>query len=84
MKLRSWNKIGVATLAALGVFVALAGNTGRLLAAGANATAPTAVIPPAQVNLPPMPAEVLRMSWAGLSDEVITAYLQKPAYPYTL
>jgi hypothetical protein len=84
MKIRSWNKMAVAALAVLGLFVVLAGDTERMQAAGANATAPTAVIAPAQINLPPVPAEVLRMSEAGMSDDVITAYLQKSAYPYTL
>ena len=84
MKMRSWNKMAVAALAAVGLFVALAGYTDGMQAAGTNTTAPTAVIAPAQVNLPPVPAEVLRMSEAGMSDDVITGYLQKSAYPYTL
>ncbi|MGA9778222.1 MAG: DUF6600 domain-containing protein [Limisphaerales bacterium] len=84
MKIRSWNKMAVAALAVLGLVVAGAGYTDRMQAAGPKATAPTAVVAPAQVNLPPVPAEVLRMSEAGMSDDVITAYLQKSAYPYSL
>ena len=76
--------MAVAALAAVGLFVALAGFTDGMQAAGTNITAPTAVIAPAQVNLPPVPAEVLRMSEAGMSDDVITGYLQKSAYSYTL
>ncbi len=84
MKIPGWNKIAVVALAVLGLFVALAGNTDRMQAAGTDATAPTTVIAPAQVDLPAVPAEVLHMSEAGMSDDVITAYLQKSAYPYTL
>ena len=82
--MRSWNKMAVAALAVLGLVVAVAGYTERMQAAGANATGSTSVMAPAQVNLPPVPAEVLRMSEAGMSDDVITAYLQKSAYPYSL
>lgn len=76
--------MAVAALAVVGLSMAVAGYADRMQAAGSNATSPIAVIAPAQVNLPPVPAEVLRMSEAGLGDDVITAYLQKSAYPYTL
>ncbi|HKW31305.1 MAG TPA: DUF6600 domain-containing protein [Verrucomicrobiae bacterium] len=84
MKMRSWNKMVVTALAAFGVTVAMAGNTGRVQAASPNTAPPTSTIASARADLPPVPAEVLRMSEAGLSDDVITAYLQKSAYAYTL
>ncbi len=84
MNMGSRNKIAAAALAVLGLFAALAGDTERMRAAGANAATPATFIAPAEVNLPPVPAEVLRMSEAGTSDDVITAYLQKSAYPYIL
>lgn len=76
--------MAVAAVAVLGLFMAVAGYADRVQAAGPIAAGPTTVMPPAQVNLPPVPAEVLRMSEAGMSDDVITAYLQKSAYPYSL
>ena len=83
MKMRSWNRMAVAGLAAFGFLVAPAVNTGRAETAGTN-TAPTRIIAPTPVNLPPVPAEVLRMSQAGMGDDVITSYIQKSDNPYTL
>ena len=83
MKMRSWNKLAMTGLAAFGLSLAVAVYTGRAETSGTNA-APTRTIPPAQVNLPSVPAEVLRMSQAGMSDDVITAYIQKSDNPYTL
>ena len=82
MKMRSWNKMAVTALAALGLFVALAGDSERVQAANPNTAAPTSVAASAPVNLPPVLAEVLRMSEAGMSDDVITAYLQRSANAY--
>ncbi len=76
--------MAVATLVAFGLSAAMAGYTNRVQAADANAAAPTSVSTPAQVSLPPVPAEALRMSEAGMSDDVIAAYIQKSANPYTL
>src|SRR5215469_1987137 len=83
MKQRSWNKMAVAGLASFGLFLAPAVYTARAEAPGTNA-APTKIIAPAPVNLPAVPAEVLRMSQAGMGDDVITSYIQKSDNPYTL
>jgi hypothetical protein len=83
MKLRSWNKKAVVGLAAFGLFIAIAVSTGRAEAPGTN-TAPTKAIGPTPVDLPQLPAEVLRMSQAGMSDDVMTSYIQKSDTPYTL
>jgi hypothetical protein len=83
MKTRSWNEMPVVALAAFGLFVALAGYADRAQAASTDVT-PAGVVAPAQADLPPVPAEALRMSQAGMSDDVITAYIQKSANPYTL
>src|SRR5579862_8498570 len=83
MKMRSWNKMVVAGLAAMGLLIAMAVHSTRAEVPGTN-VAPTKTIAPAQVNLPPVPAEVLRMSQAGMSDDVITSYIQKSDNPYTL
>src|SRR5215471_8464742 len=83
MTMRSWNKMAVTGLAAFGLLVALTVDIGRAETAGTNA-APTRIIAPTPVNLPPVPTEVLRMSQAGMGDEVIISYIQKSDNPYTL
>ncbi|HLX96623.1 MAG TPA: DUF6600 domain-containing protein [Verrucomicrobiae bacterium] len=84
MKARSWNETPVAALAAFGLSVALVGYADQVQAASTAAAVPTAVMAPAQVGLPPVPTEALRMSQAGMSDDVIIAYIQKSANPYIL
>jgi hypothetical protein len=83
MKLRSWNKKALVGLAAFGLLIAIAVYTGRAEVPGTN-SAPTKAIRPTPVDLPEVPAEVLRMSQAGMSDDVMTSYIQKSDYPYTL
>jgi len=83
MKMRSWNKLALVGLAAFGLFIAVGVYAGRAETAGTN-MAPTKTIAPAQVNLPAVPAEVLRMSQAGMSEDVITSYIQKSDNAYTL
>ena len=46
--------------------------------------APTRTIAPAPVNLPPVASEALRMSEAGISDDVIASYIQSSAGSCTL
>lgn len=83
MKTRSWNKLAVAGLAAFGLSLALVVDSLRAETAATN-IAPSRTVAPAQINLPPVPAEVLRMSQAGMSDDVIVAYIQKSDNPYSL
>ena len=82
------NKMAVTALAALGLSVAAASDTSRPAAASSppafTNAAPTRIIGPAQVNLPPTAAEALRMSEAGISDDVITTYIRNSANSYAL
>jgi uncharacterized protein DUF6600 len=89
MKMRRWNKMPVAALAVFGLSMAMVVYTNRPQAASATDaippnTAPTGIIAPAHVNLPPVAAEVLRMSEAGVSDDLIASYIEKSADSYAL
>jgi len=84
MKTWSSNKVLMAMLAVLGLSMATVGFADSTPVAGATNAAPTGIIAPSQVSLPPVPAKVLQMSEAGVSDNLITAYIQKSAYAYTL
>jgi Family of unknown function (DUF6600) len=84
MKMRNWNKMPVAALAAIALLAAMADHPNRAQAAGASAAAPTETIAPAQVSLPPIPAEVLQMSEAGAGDAVVISFIQKSANAYSL
>ena len=92
MKRRRLNQLAVAALAALGLSVATVGYTSRSATPPATEPTPSAitnaapiqVIAPARVSLPTVPAEVLRMSEAGISDDVITSYIQNAASTYML
>ncbi|HXR04295.1 MAG TPA: DUF6600 domain-containing protein, partial [Verrucomicrobiae bacterium] len=88
MKRWSLNKTAVAALAALGLSAAMADYASNSTAGpsplpGTDAP-PTKVISPAKANLPQVAAEVLRMSEAGISDGVITSYIQSSANTYNL
>jgi len=80
--------MAVTVLAAAGLSAAAVSDTNHLASAPSpfaptNAV-PTRILAPTQVNLPPVAAEVLRMSEAGISDDVITAYIQNSANTYSL
>jgi hypothetical protein len=89
MKRFKLNKLAMVALTAAGLSAATVSYTSHLAAATPSPSAdtnapPTKVIAPAQVNLPPVLAEVLRLSDAGISDDVITAYIRNSANHYAL
>ena len=81
-----FNKMVVVTMALSAA--TMGGYTGRLKAAEAaastNAAPPSKIIAPAQVDLPTVPTEVLRMSEAGVNDQLIISYIEKSDNPYIL
>jgi len=83
MSSRRWNKVRVAAVAVIVLSVATVGYASQMPAIGTN-TAPNAIIAPTQVSLPPVAAEALQMSEAGMSDDVIVSYIQKSASSYAL
>ncbi len=89
MKRYKLNRWAVAALAAGGLCVAMAGDTSQTTpttaspATGTNA-APTKVIAPARADLPPVASEVVRMSEAGVSEDVMLAYVRNSANNYSL
>ncbi len=89
MKTRRLNKALRTALAVLGLSVVMVGYNSRSAAAApappaTTNAAPTRTVAPAQVSLPQVPAEVLRMSEAGISDDVITAYIRNSANGFAL
>ena len=88
MKLRTLSIWTGAALAVLGLSAAAVEQASNSASAPSPPTAtnapPTKVIPPAQVNLSPVAAEVLRMSQSGISDDVVTSYIQNSPDTYTL
>jgi hypothetical protein len=83
MKTRSRNKMAVAAAGVLALSVARVGYSGELPPTATNA-APVQTIAPASINLLQIPAEILRMSEAGMNDDVITSYIQKPPNTHAL
>ena len=80
--------MAVAALAASGLSAATVDDTSNPATApfppALTNAAPIRTIAPAKVDLPPVAAEALRMSEAGISDEVISSYIQSSANAYTL
>ena len=90
MKLVSLNKAAVAALTIAGLSVVAAGNPNPTITATTTSSsavsnaAPTNIILPTRVELPPVPAEVLRLSEAGVSEDVIIAYIKSTPNNYIL
>ncbi len=79
MKARIWRNIGVAVVTALALSAVCATDTAPLGSGGSVSTngPPTQVIPPANVNLPPQLAEVVRLAQSGVDESVVVSYVQR-------
>ncbi len=79
MKARIWRNIGVAVVTALTLSAVCASDTAPSASGGivSSNAPPTKVIPPANVNLPPQLAEVVRLSQSGVDDSVVLSYIQR-------
>jgi hypothetical protein len=89
MKAKRLNLLAAVAGAAFGLSMATAAATDQPVAAasfpaGPTNAAPTQIIAPQKVSLPTVPDEALRMSEAGVSDDLIVSYIQKSAIPYAI